>query len=313
MGRSSQVFTKCLLLLAWGLLFSACGGEGESGPITSNAAGIVIESPSQGQSVGSSTVTLIGRAWRNDGGIPNDHVTWFNGGNSGSADLHTGIPCTPALCLGHFETEVPLSLGSNTITVTYRGATDSVTVSRHPLVNVSGRVALPGGAGVRDIRIQLSAVTYWRMTPSSGDYLFTGIPEGTHTITPSLIPPQSGACFSFSPSSRTITVTTADVPNQDFTATPLSSCYSIAGQITESGGTTGTTEVTLFVADMFGNQRAFHTDSTRRYTIYHLAPGTYTVTPELCNSFGSCRSFTPASRTVTITNTNVTGQDFVLN
>lgn len=74
--------------------------------------------------------------------------------------------------------------------------------------------------------------------------------------------------------------------------------YSISGTITDGGAPlAGVTVTTGAVSDT--------TDGSGAYTLAGLANGTYTVTPSL-----SGYTFTPASRSVTVSGANVTAQDF---
>lgn len=242
-SRNFQKFTKCLLLLACGLLFSACGGDGDGGG--ESGAWIRIDSPVEGTSTSETTVRLNGLVGFDDCRDVTGLVMWSNGEYSGSIQPRFGFPL---VCSEYFETEVPLSLGSNTITVTYGGARASVTVSRFPLFSVGGKVIQNGPlVGLRDIAITLTgipmrtgqSVSGTFRTDDTGGYVFPHVEAGTYTLVPSLSPPHSSTCFSFAPSSRTINVTTVGVYQQDFTATTLSPCYSISGRVAPSSNPTG--------------------------------------------------------------------------
>jgi hypothetical protein len=308
MSRSPQGLTKCLLILAFGLLFSACGGGGD-GDGGASEAYIHISSPVEGNSIVATTVTLSGWVGFHDCRAVTGLVMWSNGAYSGSAELRDALFL---VCAKYFETTVPLSPGSNTITVTYMGARGSVTLFR--FLSVRGRVALLGGVGVSEIQIDLSG-TESRVastTDRNGDYAFINVRSGTYTIVPSLQRPQSSSCFSFAPSSRTIDATTADVVDQDFTAIPLTPCYAISGRVAPSTNPTfGTPDINVRLTDMNGAMRSLLTDAAGMYAFHHLAPGTYTITPVDWPCALGCRSFTPASRTITITDSPVTGQDFL--
>ncbi|MCX8031517.1 MAG: carboxypeptidase regulatory-like domain-containing protein [Thermodesulfovibrionales bacterium] len=132
---------------------------------------------------------------------------------------------------------------------------------------------------------------------SAGVYIFAGLGAGNYTVTPTL----SG--FTFTPTSRAVSIRRANVTGQNFTATPTGGAFSISGTITLSGGgpLSGVT-VTLSGAA----NAVTTTNALGVYTFTNLANGNYTVTPAL-----SGFTFTPASRNVTINNANVAGQDFV--
>ena len=76
--------------------------------------------------------------------------------------------------------------------------------------------------------------------------------------------------------------------------------YSISGSVADGSGN-GISGVSI--SDGAGHTAT--TDSGGNYTLIGLSAGTYTITPSK-NGF----NFTPLARTVTITNANVTGQDF---
>ncbi|MBI5632218.1 MAG: DUF1566 domain-containing protein [Nitrospirae bacterium] len=75
---------------------------------------------------------------------------------------------------------------------------------------ISGTVTA-NGAGVNNVTMTLSgAISQTTITVSDGTYSFSGLPDGTYTITPSL------AGYAFSPSSQTVNIAGASVPGQDF-------------------------------------------------------------------------------------------------
>ena len=83
--------------------------------------------------------------------------------------------------------------------------------------------------------------------------------------------------------------------------------YSITGKVTLVGGTGQVTNVVLTLSEAHAKTTT-NPDSSGNYSFNDLAPGTYTVTPQL-NGY----VFVPAQREVTITNANVTGQNFTGN
>jgi subtilisin family serine protease len=80
-----------------------------------------------------------------------------------------------------------------------------------PTYTISGSVTTSAGAGISGVTVSAGAVT--ATTNSSGAYTLSGLSNGTYTLTPSL----SG--YSFSPTSRSVTVNSANVTGQDFTGT----------------------------------------------------------------------------------------------
>jgi hypothetical protein len=80
--------------------------------------------------------------------------------------------------------------------------------------------------------------------------------------------------------------------------------YSISGTIT---GTIGSKTVTITAVGPSGTLTATATGTSASWTITSLAAGTYTITPSATDA-----TFTPSSKSVTITTANITGQDFAM-
>ena len=155
---------------------------------------------------------------------------------------------------------------------------------------ISGTVS---GAVTQGVTITLSgAGTASTTTGVGGTYSFANMPNGTYIITPSL------TGYTFSPTNKSVTVSGADVAGQNFTATAVN--YSISGTV--SGAVAQ--GVTITLSGAAGTTTT--TDSSGNYTITGLTNGTYTVTPSL-----SGYTFSPASTSVTISNGNQTGKNFL--
>src|SRR5258708_38624882 len=107
-----------------------------------------------------------------------------------------------------------------------------------------------------------------------------------------------------------VNVTTAAVPGQNFTASQASPCYSISGQVTASSNPgVGVSGIAVTITDSNGKTLHWFTDSRGLYSFHYLVPGTFTVTPSNCP--GACAAFIPASRSVTIISSDLTGEDFI--
>jgi hypothetical protein len=65
----------------------------------------------------------------------------------------------------------------------------------------------------------------------------------------------------------------------------------------------------VHILDSAGKSTYRFTNSSGVYQFNYLAQGAYTITPLSCPGCGI--TFSPASLTVTVVNTDVTGQDFV--
>jgi invasion protein IalB len=130
---------------------------------------------------------------------------------------------------------------------------------------------------------------------SSGNYTFSGLPNGTFTMTPS----HSG--FTFTPGSQSMAINGANVTGVNFTGT--SQTFTISGTISPVAGGSGAT-VTLS-----GAASATTTaNSSGAYTLTGLTSGSYTITP---SNVGY--TFTPPTQNVTVSATNVSGVNFTDN
>ena len=134
-------------------------------------------------------------------------------------------------------------------------------------------------------------------TDASGNYSFTGLANGSYTVTPSI------TGYTFTPVSQAVTVNSANSTANDFTATANSgSTYSISGTITKSGG--GALAGVIITLSGAGSGTAT-TDESGNYTLSGLANGSYTITPSL-----SGYTFSPANKAVTVNGANVTAINF---
>lgn len=129
-------------------------------------------------------------------------------------------------------------------------------------------------------------------TDGAGQYLVTGLTNGTYTVTP------SATGYTFTPASRTITISGANVSGANFTSAVIPT-YTVSGNVSGAGGVIAT--VTLSGAA----SNSTLTDASGNYSFANLYNGAYTVTVTR-----SGYTFTPASRSITISGANVTGANF---
>jgi len=132
---------------------------------------------------------------------------------------------------------------------------------------ISGRIT-SGGAGLAQVTVTLTGAnpTVTTTTDAQGNYQFSNVANGFYEITP------SKATYIFSPSSRTVFVTNAQVTGQDFTATVVTWARTYGGidddlahsiQQTADGGFIvagetfsfgeGNSDVWVLRLDVFGN------------------------------------------------------------
>jgi uncharacterized protein (TIGR03437 family) len=132
---------------------------------------------------------------------------------------------------------------------------------------------------------------------SSGVYTFNGLVNGTYTVTPS----KSG--YTFSPTSQTVTVSSASLTAINFTAQSVSQTWAVSGTISPSSVGSGA------IVTLSGAASATATaDASGNYAFTGLGNGTYTVTP----SKSGC-AFSPANQSVTINSANLSGINFAAN
>ena len=155
-----------------------------------------------------------------------------------------------------------------------------------PLALLSGTIS-PASSGNGATLTLSGAATATVTADASGNYLFSGLANGTYTVTPS----KTG--FSFSPAGQSVTVNGTSVTGVNFTAQTIT----LSGTISGGAGVT----VTLSGAVSAGTTA----DASGNYTFSGLANGAYTVTPSR-----SGFTFTPTSQTVTISGASVGGVNF---
>lgn len=163
--------------------------------------------------------------------------------------------------------------------------------------SISGTVSTSGGAPIAGVIITLAgAANATATTNASGNYSFTGLANGSYTVTPGL------TGYTFSPVTRNITVSGANITGQNFTGTAASGAYSISGNVKNSNGS----PLAGVTMTLTGSANTVTTTNAQgNYTFGGLAPGVYVVTPGF-NGY----TFLPSSRTIAIVNQNFTGQDF---
>jgi outer membrane protein assembly factor BamB len=156
---------------------------------------------------------------------------------------------------------------------------------------VSGTVT-ESGVGSAGVILTLTPGGAAAITGADGKFSITGVADGSYTLTPS----KSG--LAFTPTSRAVSVSGADVTGQDFTAAPAQ--YAVSGTVTLSGSGLAGVALTLTPGGLTAT-----TASDGTYTITGVDSGAYTLKPSLTGY-----SFAPALRSVDVNNADVTGQDF---
>jgi len=162
--------------------------------------------------------------------------------------------------------------------------------------SISGQVASTG-SGLSGVTMALTgASSATAITDASGNYSFTGLDNGSYTITPS----RTG--FTFSPTNSPRTVSGADITAVDFAATPVQAVtYSISGQVTSNGsGLSGITK-----ALTGASSATAITDASGNYTFTGLDNGSYTITPSRTGF-----TFSPTNSPRTVSGADITAVNF---
>lgn len=273
-------------------------------------AWVRIDSPIDGFSTGEEYVTVKGNAALGEASYAPEAIYWYNNGSSGVLPHRTICILS---CLAVFQGDVPLFIGTNTISVQLDNGSDTVTGTRYPQVLAQGRVMMDTtGYGVPGVTITLSgdSDSTTETDISSGGYFFSDLRDGRYSVHANLIPPQSTDCLNFTPDKHDFEIiTNLDISNLDFTATQLMPCYLISGKVTASTDPDAIIpEFKMTLTDSDNNEYIVYPNQFRRdYYFWHLAPGTYTLTPS--DDVGGI--YIPESSTVTITDSDLSGVDFI--
>src|SRR6266853_2032309 len=158
--------------------------------------------------------------------------------------------------------------------------------------SISGTISpVAGGSGAT---VTLSGPAGATATAnSSGNYTLSGLANGAYAVTPG----HTG--YAFSPTSQSATVSGANVPGINCTAT-ANPTFSISGTISPTAGGSAATVI------LSGAASATTTANiSGNYTFIGLANGAYTVTPS-----NTGYTFVPVNQSVTINAVNVAAVDF---
>jgi hypothetical protein len=182
------------------------------------------------------------------------------------------------------------------ITVQAGQVTDVGTVVMNPAgetYTVSGTVTL-SGSGLSGVTVSLQGTNFSTVTGADGTYSLT-VPNASYTIVPSL------AGYTFTPATRSIPDGNGNVIGQDFIATAIPpQTFNVSGTITLDGN--GLSGVTV---SLQGTNFSTITGANGAYALTGIPNGSFTLIPSLTGY-----TFTPANRSVSVNNGDVSGQDF---
>ncbi len=206
---------------------------------------------------------------------------------------------------GHFAFTNVLN-GAYTVTpakggVSFSPSSTNATVSGADVTGVNFNATSPTWSLSGSVSPALSGVsmaltggsTATTTTDSLGNYSFSGLGDGTYTVTPTT------AGYTFNPGAQTVTISGANSSGVNFVAQSVSS-WSISGTISPTAGGAGAT------VNLGGAATATTTtDANGKYSFTGLASGSYTVSPSETGY-----SFTPSSQAVTLNGASQGGVNF---
>jgi len=247
--------------------------------------------------------SIIGRVANHSGvGIPNVQVT-RNGANSVFTNANgdfTFVNVVP----GTYTIAPVISPALNGVTL--YPASRSVTVSTANITNqlfqasfrINGRIASHSGAGIAGVQVQrsLGASVVSAFTNSNGDFTFTDVRSGNYNVAPVLTPALSG--MSFTPTTRAVTVATANLTNINYIG-----MFSVSGRVATSAGTP--LPNVLMRLTVGASSTTALTDAQGNFRFSNMRSGSYTLTASQTG-----RTFSPASRSVTVGTLSLTNQNF---
>ncbi|WP_024299127.1 hypothetical protein [Methylomicrobium lacus] len=218
---------------------------------------------------------------------------------SGQTVVHQYLtPAGDTYWVQQLDAPVPIAGSTTTINDT-APTTDRFNLSlvevRAPLgatYSISGTLT-PSSLTAGSIVSLSGATSATATTDASGNFTFANLANGSYIVTPS----KSGVTFT--PASQSVTINGSNVTGVNFSAMSSSSS-SISGTLTPSSLTAGST------VSLSGAASATVTaDASGNFTFANLANGSYAVTPN-----NPSVTFAPASQSVTINGSNVTGVNF---
>ncbi len=165
-----------------------------------------------------------------------------------------------------------------------------------PTYTVSGIVRDAANTGIANVSVSLSGVGAYT-TGADGGFVFSNVPNGTYTVTPSLTD------YTFDPPARSVIVASANTASQDFTGSPVIPTYTVSG-IVRDAANTGIANVSVSLSGV----GAYTTGADGGFVFSNVPNGSYTLTPSLAD-----HTFDPPARSVTVAGANAANQDFTGN
>jgi hypothetical protein len=230
------------------------------------------------------TVRQTNGTWSRTSGLPN--------GSDLTDDTYTLTAKAYDLSGATASTNIAITVGNG-------GPSPTPTPSGTP-VTVSGRVANSSGQAITNALVTMTGGpnggTSTMVSNSAGYYTFSNVSSGNYILSAGL----SG--YTFQPSSINISVNGAPLGGLNFTGYTSGTTFKIYGRIATSSGLA----IPNVSVTRTGSPTPVLTNSAGYFTFSGVPPGSYTLTPSK-----SGYSFTPVTKTATVTNTDVSGQNFI--
>jgi hypothetical protein len=157
---------------------------------------------------------------------------------------------------------------------------------------VTGRIMHSDGTAIAGATVTRTGAGASPVTSNSaGYYTFINVPDGNTIVTPS----KSG--YIFTPSSKVVAVSGADVSGQNFIG---ATGYSVSGRIATSSGT-----AIAGTSVQIDGGITVQTNSAGYYTFTGIVDGSHTVVPSKAGY-----TFSPVQRSITVSGANLSGQNF---
>jgi inhibitor of cysteine peptidase len=270
---------KKLTIVFFLLALFGCGSSGGGDVDATNPTTYSITGQITSNSTGLAGVTVL------LSGASTAETTTDSGGNySFTGHSNGNYTVTPSL------SEYTFSPVSTDITVA--GANQANIDFTATYTIISGKVS---GDVLSDVTITLTGTSSGStLTDSSGNYSFSGVANGGYTITAS----KTG--YTFSPLNISATVSNANLTGQNFTSTAITTpTYSISGTVG------GAVQLGVTITLTGSGSNSTTTDASGNYSFSGAANGSYTITPSKTGY-----TFSPLSLSITVSNANLTGQNF---
>jgi hypothetical protein len=229
----------------------------------------------------------------------------------GSTPTSSSAVYTGTYTVSSSETLQAIAVASGYATSAAASASYTITGSTSTY-GVSGQVILGNGCGasVPAITMTLSfggTTVQTTTTDSSGNFSFTGVPNDTYTVTPSITGPTSA----FYPATQSVTVSGGN----SSTSFNANLGYTVSGTVAYSGSKTGQIYLALQPTTCGGGgTEGTSISSAGAYTIHGVPPGSYTLQAFMDNvGYGVLNAANPTGSTgAIVSSANLTSQNVTL-